>query len=62
MMVTSLEYSSYIGRIAIGKLTRGKLKAGMNVTLCKRDGITRIKSKIKELMLFEGLEKQKVDE
>ena len=62
MMVTSLEYSSYIGRIAIGKLTRGKLKAGMNVTLCKRDGITRIKSKIKELMLLESKEKQKVDE
>ena len=38
MMITSLEYSSYIGRIAIGKLTRGKLKSGMPVTLCKRDG------------------------
>jgi len=62
MMITSLEYSSYIGRIAIGKLTRGKLKAGMAVTLCKRDGITQIKSKIKELMLFEGLEKKKADE
>jgi len=40
MMITSLEYSSYIGRIAIGKLTRGKLKSGMPVTLCKRDGVT----------------------
>lgn len=62
MMITSLEYSSYIGRIAIGKLTRGKLKAGMAVTLCKRDGITLIKSRIKDLMLFEGLEKQKAEE
>ena len=57
MMITSLEYSSYIGRIAIGKLTRGKLKSGMPVTLCKRDGVTQIKSRIKDLMLFEGLEK-----
>ena len=62
MMITSLEYSSYIGRIAIGKLTRGTLKAGMPVTLCKRDGITQTKSRIKELMLFEGLEKKKVEE
>ena len=62
MMITSLEYSSYIGRIAIGKLTRGKLKSGMPVTLCKRDGVTQIKSRIKDLMLFEGLEKQKVEE
>lgn len=62
MMITSLEYSSYIGRIAIGKLTRGKLRAGMPITLCKRDGVTQIKSRIKDLMLFEGLEKQKVEE
>ena len=62
MMITSLEYSSYIGRIAIGQLTRGKLKSGMPVTLCKRDGVTQIKSRIKDLMLFEGLEKQKVEE
>lgn len=61
MMITSLEYSSYIGRIAIGKLTRGKLKDGMAVTLCKRDGVTQVKSRIKDLMLFEGLEKQKVE-
>ncbi|MEG0795868.1 MAG: translational GTPase TypA [Odoribacter sp.] len=62
MMITSLEYSSYIGRIAIGKLTRGKLRAGMAVTLCKRDGVTQVKSRIKDLMLFEGLEKKKVEE
>ena len=62
MMITSLEYSSYIGRIAIGKLTRGTLKAGMPITLCKRDGINQTKSRIKELMLFEGLEKKKVEQ
>ncbi len=62
MMITSLEYSSYLGRIAIGKLTRGKLQAGMAVTLCKRDGKTQNKTRIKELMLFEGLEKKKVEE
>ncbi len=62
MLITSLEYSAYIGRIAVGKLTRGKLKTGQAVTLCKRDGVTLEKSRIKELMVFEGLEKQKVDE
>ena len=62
MMITSLEYSSYIGRIAIGKLTRGILKVNQPVTLCKRDGVTLVRSRIKELMLFEGLEKQKVEE
>lgn len=61
MMITSLEYSSYIGRIAIGKLTRGSLSTNKPVTLCKRDGVTLVKSRIKDLMLFEGLEKQKVD-
>lgn len=62
MLITSLEYSSYIGRIAVGKLTRGTLKAGQAVTLCKRDGVTFEKTRIKDLMLFEGLEKQKTDE
>lgn len=62
MLITSLEYSSYVGRIAIGKLTRGTLKAGQAVTLCKRDGVTLEKTRIKELMLFEGLEKKKVEE
>ncbi|MDR1414621.1 MAG: translational GTPase TypA [Odoribacteraceae bacterium] len=60
MLVTSLEYSSYVGRIAIGKLTRGALASGMPVTLCKRDG-TFAKAKIKELMTFEGMGKQKVE-
>ena len=62
MLITSLEYSSYIGRIAVGKLTRGTLKAGQAVTLCKRDGVTFEKTRIKDLMLFEGLEKQKAEE
>ncbi|MFR9533960.1 MAG: translational GTPase TypA [Rikenellaceae bacterium] len=61
MLVTSLEFSSFIGRIAIGKVTRGSLKAGQNVTLAKRDGETMTKCKIKELMIFEGLGKKKVD-
>ena len=62
MLVTSLEYSPYVGRIAVGKLTRGTLRAGQNVTLAKRDGQTKIKTRIKELMVFEGLGKSKVEE
>ncbi|MFR9669258.1 MAG: translational GTPase TypA [Rikenellaceae bacterium] len=62
MLITSLEYSSFIGRIAVGKITRGSLKAGQSVTLAKRDGEKMIKSKIKELMLFDGLGKKRVDE
>ncbi|MBO5878358.1 MAG: translational GTPase TypA [Alistipes sp.] len=61
MLVTSLEYSPYVGRIAVGKLTRGELHAGQNVTLAKRDGQTKIKTKIKELMVFDGLGKAKVE-
>lgn len=60
MLITSLDYSNYIGRIAIGRISRGIIKAGMNVTLCKRDG-TFQKSKIKELFLFVGLNKVKVE-
>ena len=62
MLITSLEYSSYVGRIAIGKLIRGSLKNNMPITLCKRDGKTLVKSRIKELMLFEGMGKQQVEE
>lgn len=62
MLITSLEYSAYVGRIAVGKLTRGSLKTGMPITLCKRDGVTLEKTRIKDLMLFEGLEKKKVEE
>jgi len=58
MQITSLDYSSYVGRIAVGRLSRGKLKMGMNVSLVKRDGSFK-KSKIKELYLFEGLGKEK---
>ncbi len=58
MLITSLEYSPYVGRIAVGRVHRGALKPGMQVSLCKRDG-TIEKSKIKELMIFEGLEKVK---
>ena len=61
MLISSLEYSSYTGRIAVGKVTRGELKTGQNVTLAKRDGVTMQKSRIKELMVFEGLGKKKVD-
>ncbi len=62
MLITSLEYSSYIGRIAVGKVTRGSLKAGQNITLAKRDGETMLKSRIKELMIFDGLGKKSVEE
>ncbi len=62
LLVTSLEYSPYVGRIAIGKLTRGVLRSGMPVTLAKRDGVTLQKTRIKELMLFSGLGKEKVEE
>ena len=62
MLITSLEYSAYIGRIAVGKLTRGTLRAGEMVTLAKRDGVTRIKTRIKDLMVFDGLGKKKVEQ
>lgn len=54
MLITSLDYSSYTGRIAIGRVHRGTITEGMNVTLAKRDGSFQ-KSKIKELRVFEGL-------
>ena len=60
MLVTSLEYSPYVGRIAVGKVTRGSLSTGQNVTLAKRDG-TLLKTKIKDLMVFEGLGKAKAE-
>lgn len=58
MLISSLEYSPYVGRVAVGRVTRGALKAGMQVSLCKRD-LSVERSKIKELMVFEGLEKTK---
>ncbi|MBQ0086603.1 MAG: translational GTPase TypA [Bacteroidales bacterium] len=60
MLISSLEYSPYVGRIAVGRITRGSLKAGMAVSLCKRYDIVE-KQKVKELMVFEGLDKKKVD-
>ena len=61
MLISSLEYSPYVGRIAVGRVTRGSLNAGMNITLCKRYDILQ-KQKIKELMVFDGLGKAKVEE
>ena len=61
LLITSIDYSSYTGRIAVGRLTRGELREGMNVTLVKRDG-TMKKTRIKELYTFEGLGKVKVQQ
>ena len=61
MLITSLDFSSFTGRIAIGRLQRGTLKAGMQVALVKRDGSIK-KTKIKELHTFEGLGRKKVEE
>ena len=60
MLITSLDYSSYTGRIAVGRVHRGTLTEGMNITLAKRDG-TMVKSKIKEIHTFEGLGRKKVE-
>ena len=60
MLITSLDFSSFTGRIAIGRLTRGELKVGQNISLVKRDK-SIVKSKIKELHIFEGLGRKKVD-
>ena len=60
LLITSLDYSSFIGRIAIGRLHRGELKVGQQVALIKRSE-SIVKSRIKELYLFEGLGKVKVD-
>ena len=61
MLVSSLEYSPYVGRIAVGRITRGSLRTGMPVSLCKRYDVVE-KSKIKQLMVFEGLGKANVEE
>ena len=61
MLVTSLDYSSYTGRIAIGRLQRGPLKEGQDITLVKRDG-RLVRSRIKELYAFEGLGRTRVNE
>ncbi|MBQ7222596.1 MAG: translational GTPase TypA [Bacteroidales bacterium] len=61
MLISSLEYSPYVGRIAIGRVTRGTLKTNMSISLCKRYDIIE-KQRIKGLMTFEGLEKKKVED
>ncbi|WP_449029176.1 translational GTPase TypA [Prevotella jejuni] len=60
MLITSLDYSSYTGRIAVGCVHRGTLKDGQNITICHRDG-TQERTKIKELHTFEGMGHKKTD-
>ena len=60
LLITSLDYSSYTGRIAVGRVHRGTLLDGMNVTICHRDG-TQEKTRIKELHTFEGMGHKKTD-
>ncbi|GHT18966.1 GTP-binding protein [Bacteroidia bacterium] len=59
LQITSLDYSSYVGRIAVGRVHRGELREGQDVSLCKRDGKI-VKSRIKEINVFEGLGRTKV--
>ena len=61
MLITSLDYSSYTGRIAVGRVHRGTLKDGMNITVCHRDG-SQEKTKIKELHTFQGVTHVRVPE
>ncbi len=61
MLITSLDFSSYVGRIAIGRVHRGTLREGMDVALCKKDGSTT-RQRIKELHTFEGMGRKKVQE
>ena len=61
LQITSLDYSAFVGRIAIGRLIRGTLKVNQNISLMKRDGSV-VKAKVKELMVFEGLGKRPVQE
>ena len=61
MQITSLDFSSFTGRIAIGRVTRGKITENMPIALCRRDGSVK-KARIKELMTFEGLGKSKTNE
>ena len=60
MLITSLDFSSYVGRIAIGRIHRGELHEGQDIVLCKRDGST-VKQRIKELHIFEGMGRTKVE-
>lgn len=60
MLITSLDYSSYVGRIAIGRVHRGEIRENMDVALCKKDG-TVVRQRIKELHTFEGMGRKKVE-
>lgn len=60
LLISSLEYSPYVGRIAVGRITRGELRTGQQISLCKRYDVIQ-KQKIKQLMVFEGLGKANVD-
>ena len=60
MLITSLDYSNYVGRIAIGRVHRGEIREGMDIALCKKDGSV-VKQRIKELHTFEGMGRKKVD-
>jgi GTP-binding protein len=61
MLITSLDFSNYTGRIAIGRVKRGSIKEGQNITLCKRDG-SQTKAKVKEVYVFDGMGKAKAEE
>lgn len=61
MLITSLDFSNYVGRIAVGRVHRGHLREGMEVDLCKKDGSIS-KQRIKELHTFEGMSRKKVEE
>ena len=61
MLISSLEYSPYVGRIAVGRVTRGTLHSGQAISLCKRYDVIQ-KQKVKQLMVFDGLGKKNVDE
>ncbi|MCR5696255.1 MAG: translational GTPase TypA [Marinilabiliaceae bacterium] len=61
LLITSLEYSNYTGRIAIGRVHRGSIKEGQPISLCKRDGRI-VRSRIKELYVYDGMSKAKVQE
>ena len=60
MLITSLDFSSYVGRIAIGRVHRGELREGMEIALCKKDGSV-VRQRIKELHTFEGMGRKKVE-
>ncbi|MDD6104416.1 MAG: translational GTPase TypA [Bacteroidales bacterium] len=60
MLISSLEYSPYVGRIAVGRVARGEIRTGQQISLCKKDG-TIEKQRIKDLLVFEGLEKRSVE-